>query len=298
MRYYLITVNYNQTNLNNTAVALGKFQGLHKGHMLLVDKILELASDFELTSVVFSINFNEDKVINLPYEKQSILKKCGVDYLVNCDFCDEFASMSPEEFVLKILVNKLGVSYVVVGSDFRFGKGRAGDVSVLRTYALKYGFKLVAIDKLAIDDIIVSSTYIRELISNGNMKNVYKFMGRYYSLSGRVIRGRQLGRTIGFPTVNIIPDPHKLLPPYGVYGSMVELDGTTYPAITNVGNNPTIDSDNAVTVESNIIDFSEEIYDRDITIYFTDYIRGEIKFNNIEALKKQINNDKMKFVHQ
>lgn len=294
----MITVNYSQTNLNNTAVALGKFQGLHKGHMLLVDKILELAFGLELTSVVFSINFDEDKVINLPYEKQSILKKCGVDYLVNCDFCDEFASMSPEEFVVKILVKKLGVSYVVVGSDFRFGKGRAGDVNLLRTYALKYGFKVVAIDKLSIDDIIVSSTYIRDLISNGNMKDVYKFMGRYYSISGRVIRGRQLGRTIGFPTVNILPDPRKLLPPYGVYGSMVELDGTMYPAITNVGNNPTIDSDNAVTIESNIIDFSEEIYDRNITIYFTDYIRGEIKFNNIEALKKQINNDKMKFMHQ
>ncbi|MBP3620364.1 MAG: bifunctional riboflavin kinase/FAD synthetase [Lachnospiraceae bacterium] len=289
---------YENANLNNTAVALGKFQGLHKGHMLLIGEVLRLSYEEDLNSVVFTIDMPQEKAINLPVERYHILEDCGIDYNVSCEFSKEFASMSPREFVENILINKLDAKYVVVGTDFRFGNKRAGDVSLLKSYGEEYGFFVVAIDKLAIDDIIVSSTYIRELISVGNMKAVSRYMGRDYFINGKVMRGKQLGRTIGFPTANIIPDSSKLLPPFGAYYTEVEVEGSIYKAITNVGNNPTIDENNHITVEANIIEFSDDIYDKDITIYFIDFIRGEMKFTDIEELKKQLEIDRTVVLHQ
>ena len=289
---------YENANLNNTAVALGKFQGLHKGHMLLIEEVLRLSYEEDLNSVVFTIDMPQEKAINLPVERYHILEDCGIDYNVSCEFSKEFASMSPREFVENILINKLDAKYVVVGTDFRFGNKRAGDVSLLKSYGEEYGFFVVAIDKLAIDDIIVSSTYIRELISVGNMKAVSRYMGRDYFIKGKVMRGKQLGRTIGFPTANIIPDSSKLLPPFGAYYTEVEVDGSIYKAITNVGNNPTIDENNHITVEANIIEFSDDIYDKEITIYFKDFVRGEMKFTDIEELKKQLEIDRSVVLHQ
>lgn len=289
---------YENANLNNTAVALGKFQGLHKGHMLLIGEVLRLSYEEDLNSVVFTIDMPQEKAINLPVERYHILEDCGIDYNVSCEFSKEFASMSPREFVENILINKLDAKYVVVGTDFRFGNKRAGDVSLLKSYGEEYGFFVVAIDKLAIDDIIVSSTYIRELISVGNMKAVSRYMGRDYFINGKVMRGKQLGRTIGFPTANIIPDSSKLLPPFGAYYTEVEVEGYMYKAITNVGNNPTIDENNHITVEANIIEFSDDIYDKEITIYFKDFIRGEMKFTDIEELKKQLEIDRTVVLHQ
>lgn len=289
---------YENANLNNTAVALGKFQGLHKGHMLLIGEVLRLSYEEDLNSVVFTIDMPQEKAINLPVERYHILEDCGIDYNVSCEFSKEFASMSPREFVENILINKLDAKYVVVGTDFRFGNKRAGDVSLLKSYGEEYGFFVVAIDKLAIDDIIVSSTYIRELISVGNMKAVSRYMGRDYFINGKVMRGKQLGRTIGFPTANIIPDSSKLLPPFGAYYTEVEVEGSIYKAITNVGNNPTIDENNHITVEANIIEFSDDIYDKEITIYFKDFVRGEMKFTDIEELKKQLEIDRTVVLHQ
>lgn len=289
---------YENANLNNTAVALGKFQGLHKGHMLLIEEVLRLSYEEDLNSVVFTIDMPQEKAINLPVERYHILEDCGIDYNVSCEFSKEFASMSPREFVENILINKLDAKYVVVGTDFRFGNKRAGDVSLLKSYGEEYGFFVVAIDKLAIDDIIVSSTYIRELISVGNMKAVSRYMGRDYIIKGKVMRGKQLGRTIGFPTANIIPDSSKLLPPFGAYYTEVEVDGSIYKAITNIGNNPTIDENNHITVEANIIEFSDDIYDKEITIYFKDFIRGEMKFTDIEELKRQLEMDRFVVLHQ
>lgn len=289
---------YENANLNNTAVALGKFQGLHKGHMLLIGEVLRLSYEEDLNSVVFTIDMPQEKAINLPVERYHILEDCGIDYNVSCEFSKEFASMSPREFVENILINKLDAKYVVVGTDFRFGNKRAGDVSLLKSYGEEYGFFVVAIDKLAIDDIVVSSTYIRELISVGNMKAVSRYMGRDYIIKGKVMRGKQLGRTIGFPTANIIPDSSKLLPPFGAYYTEVEVEGSIYKAITNVGNNPTIDENNHITVEANIIEFCDDIYDKEITIYFKDFIRGEMKFTDIEELKKQLEIDRTVVLHQ
>ena len=298
MRYSLNIVTYDNVNLKHTAVALGKFQGLHKGHMLLINEVLHLASEKNLTSVVFTINMKEDGVINLHDERCAILENCGIDYNVECEFTKEFAGLSPEEFVKNILVDKLDAKYVVVGTDFRFGYKRLGNVELLKTYGEKYGFNVVAFDKLSVDNEIVSSTHIRKLIDMGNMKEINNFMGRYYSIRGKVVKGKQLGRTIGFPTANIIPDKKKLLPPFGAYNTLVDIDGKMYKAITNVGNNPTIDEENDITIEANILEFSEDIYGKEITIHFIDHIRGEMKFDSIETLKKQLELDKALVLHQ
>ncbi len=298
MRYILDIVTYDNANLKHTAVALGKFQGLHKGHMLLIDEVLRLSYEEDLKSVVFTIDMKQDQLINMLDERNYILDNLGIDYNVNCEFSKEFAAMSPKDFVKNILVDKLGATYVVVGTDFRFGNKRMGDVNLLKQYGEEYDFKVIPIEKLAIEGEIVSSTYIRELISVGNMKEVSKFMGRDYFIKGRVIKGRQLGRTIGFPTANIIPDKEKILPPFGAYSTVVEINGNLYKAITNVGNNPTIDEGNSLTVEANILDFSEDIYDQNITIYFKDFIRGERKFAGIDELTGQLEKDREFVLHQ
>lgn len=289
---------YDKVKLDSSVVALGKFEGLHRGHMLLIDRIVELAQKEQLTSVVFTININSDKVINLPEERFSILDAEKVDVNIECEFSSEFAAMSPEEFVKDVLVDKLHALYVVVGSDFRFGCGRKGDVEALRSFGKKYGLSVIAFDKLYVNGSIVSSSLIRGLIETGRMEEVSEYMGRPYSVTGEVCRGKQLGRTIGFPTINIIPDSNKLLPPMGVYETEIMIDGVVYAGMTNVGNNPTVEDTDRVIVETNILGYDGNLYGRVMTVCFKRFIRAEKKFNSIKELKNQIKTDKMRVMHQ
>ncbi|MBQ8912517.1 MAG: bifunctional riboflavin kinase/FAD synthetase, partial [Lachnospiraceae bacterium] len=198
-------VAYDKAEFNNTAVALGKFEGIHKGHMLLIDKITKLSH----MSVVFTINMPEEEVINLDHERYDIFDKCGVDVVCECPFDERISKLSPEDFIKNILCDRLGAAFVVVGSDFRFGYKRSGDTETLKKYADIYGYRVIVFDKLKIDNHIVSSTYIRSLLDNGEVDKVIKYMGRPYYISGEVTYGKRLGRTIGFPTVNLIPDSKK-----------------------------------------------------------------------------------------
>jgi len=291
-------ITYEDTKLNNTAVALGKFEGLHKGHMLLVNCVCQKSKELGLKGVVFTINMSQDKVINLPCERRDILEKSGIDVEVSCDFTPEFGSMSPKEFVEDILVKKLGAKLVVVGTDFRFGNKRAGDVAMLKSFGKDYGFEVIAFDKLMEEEDVISSTLIREMIEIGNVKKASNLMGRDYFVSGKVMKGRQLGRTIGFPTINIIPDNSKLIPAFGAYCTEVLVDNVFYKGITNVGVNPTIDADNNMTIETYLLDFDNDIYDKKVVVFFKDYIRGEKRFNNIEELKVQLACDKAFAMHQ
>lgn len=289
---------YDKVKLDKTAVALGKFQGLHRGHMMLIEKIVSLAQNEQLTSVVFTININSDRVINLPEERFAILDAIGVDVNVECEFSTEFAGMSPETFVKDILVDNLNVSYVVVGSDFRFGCNRMGNVDMLKKFGEKYGFSVIAFDKRCVNDIIISSSLIRELVESGRVEEVEKYMGRPYSVTGEVSYGKQLGRKIGFPTINIIPEPKKIIPPMGVYETEVLIDDIIYRGITNVGNNPTVENTDKIVVETNILDYDKELYGRHIKVNFKRFIREERKFNTIEELKHQMRIDKMSIMHQ
>ena len=291
-------VTYDRLNLKNSVVALGKFQGLHRGHMLLIDEVLRISSQNHFKGVVLTINMREDKVINLSKERYSLLEDMGIDVVAECEFTKAFASMTPEIFVKSILIDRLGATCVVVGSDFRFGCKRQGDVELLKSYGDKYGFDVVAFGKLTIDGKVVSTSYIRELIYSGEVSLVNKFMGRPYMLSGKVLRGKQLGRTIGFPTANILPCDLKLLPPFGAYYTKVIVDDKEYKAITNIGNNPTVNDSNLVTVESHLFDYDGELYDKDITVMFMDFIREEKKFKSVDELKNQLILDKNFVLHQ
>lgn len=294
----LKTIAYNDVQLDNSVVCLGKFQGLHKGHMLLVNKTIELAQNNGLNSVIFTINVSNQKRIYTDAERKILLSDMGFDYNVTCEFSKEFASMAPRQFVENILIDKLGAKYVVVGTDFRFGCERKGDVSLLMTLGKEYGFEVIAIEKLSVDGTVVSSSYIRELVEAGNMPLVEKFMGRPYSISGIVTKGKQLGRTIGFPTVNIYPSKEKLVPLYGVYSSYAYIDDKRVCGMTNIGSNPTVNSSDDIFVETNLFDFDMDAYGREIVVYLEYFVRPEKKFNSVEELKQQIDSDKEFILHQ
>ncbi len=282
----------------NTVVALGKFEGLHRGHMLLLEEIVRISRKEKLTSVVLTVNVPSDKVINVPRERFMILENIGVDIACECEFTPEFAAMTPEEFVEEILVSCLEARYIVVGKDFRFGCKRTGNVDILFELGSRFGFEVIAFDKLSIDGNIISSSLIKELISEGCMEQVLSLMGRPYSISGKVVHGKMLGRQIGFPTINIIPDNMKLLPPSGVYLSHVSIDNRIYKGITNIGSNPTVNSDSNIRVETNIIDYSGDLYGQDLTVSLDKFLRGEIKFDSIAGLKAQLEKDKQTAMHQ
>lgn len=284
--------------LHNSVVALGKFQGLHRGHLLLINKIIDVAKMDGLNSVVFTININNSKMINTRVDRDGILRQLGVAVHVDCDFTPEFASMSPFDFVKKVLHEKLDAKYVVVGSDFCFGNNRAGNVNTLLELQHEFGYKVIPIEKLSLDDKIVSSSLIREMIKQGEMESVTAFMGRNYFIQGKVTRGRRLGRTIDFPTINHIPDNDKLLPPYGAYETRINIDGIYYKGITNIGDNPTISESNNVTVETHIIDFDGDLYDRFIKVEFVRFIREQKRFKDVNELREQLLKDKAGVMHQ
>ena len=289
---------YNDVNIADTVVALGKFEGLHKGHMLLINKVLQLSHETGKQSVVFSIDMPGTKRIYTIPERNRILEEIGIDFNITCEFTRKFASMKPEAFVKDVLVERLHPEYVVVGNDFRFGKNRQGDVALLEELGNRYGYEVLAFEKLREQGTVISSSYIREQIEQGNVDLIQEYMGRPYSIAGIVQYGKQLGTTIGFPTANLIPDEEKLLVPNGVYETSLILDNLRYRGITNVGDNPTVDEDHKIKVETNILDYNGNLYGKYLKIEFIRQIRKEIKFDSIEALKNQIKSDILEVAHQ
>lgn len=289
---------YNDVNIADTVVALGKFEGLHKGHMLLINKVLQLSHETGKQSVVFSIDMPGTKRIYTIPERNRILEEIGIDFNITCEFTKKFASMKPEAFVKDVLVERLHPEYVVVGNDFRFGKNRQGDVALLEELGNRYGYEVLAFEKLREQGTVISSSYIREQIEQGNVDLIQEYMGRPYSIAGIVQYGKQLGATIGFPTANLIPDEEKLLVPNGVYETSLILDNLRYRGITNVGDNPTVDDDHKIKVETNILNYNGNLYGKYLKIEFIRQIRKEIKFDSIEALKNQIKSDILEVAHQ
>jgi riboflavin kinase/FMN adenylyltransferase len=292
----VVTTDYRKVQLDNCAIALGKFQGLHLGHMLLIEETVRLSQKHNIPSVVFSINANREKLINLQEEREEILGAKGVDYKADCEFTKEFAAMKPEEFVENILIKQFNADYVVVGEDFCFGAERAGNVQVLRRLGEKYGFKVIAFSKLAVNNQIISASEIRSRLLAGDVAAAGAMMGRPYSITGMVSHGKMLGRTIGFPTANIVPDTKKMLPKTGVYETKVLVDGRSYRAITHVGDTPTVDGEHGIFVESHMLDFDGDIYGRKITVEFFRFIREQKKFADVEELTKQLEIDRQSVV--
>ncbi|MDF2951757.1 MAG: hypothetical protein K0S18_1340, partial [Anaerocolumna sp.] len=244
MDYIAETTNF---KLHNSVVTLGKFDGIHRGHQLLLNKVLE-QKKIGLQSVMFTFayhpsNLFSDKEIEQIYteeEKKYLLEKSGLDVLISYPFTEETASMEPEDFIKKVLIDKVDAKMIVVGTDFRFGHKRRGDVSLLQKMSEQWGYELIVFDKMKLDDRVVSSSYIRSEIAQGNMEHVNELLGSPFTVIGEVLHGRKIGRTLGFPTTNLITPSNKLLPPNGVYVSHTIINGIKHPGVTNIGYNPTV----------------------------------------------------------
>lgn len=296
MQHYFNQKDIQINTEKGSVVALGKFDGFHQGHKLLLDEVLRLQKD-GYTGVVFTFDIRKNSIFDVDKlqsiitseEKCMLAEQMGIDVLVEYPFDDAFASMEPEAFVTDILVKRLHAGYVVVGTDYGFGKKKRGNVELLRKMAGEYGYQVIVIEKKKIHDVIVSSTYIRMLISEGKMEEAETFLGRPYFLSGHVVHGRELGRTIQVPTANLLPKHGKIYPVTGVYASRIHLEnGRACYGITNIGDNPTVNTDRRVTIETHIFDFDEDIYEQKLVVELLSFIRGEQKFSGVSELKAQM----------
>ena len=281
-----------------TAVTLGKFDGLHRGHELLMQTVLKYSKKYQVASVAFTFDIPPRNcvegvtgtVLTTIEEKEYIFEKQGLDYLIECPFNKEVMCMQPKDFIAW-LCRSLHMKYVVVGTDFRFGYKRAGDYETLQKYEEVYGYKTIVIDKLKDVNRDISSTYVREEIAVGNIRKANELLGYHYFIKSEIVHGRKLGRTIGIPTINMILPSDKLLPPNGVYVTEVLVDGKLYMGVTNVGCKPTVSDENIVGVETYIDNFNQDIYGEKIVVYFIDYIRSEMKFHSVEELRIQMQKD-------
>lgn len=290
---------------NEVACALGFFDGIHIGHQNLISVLKQKSKELKLKSMIFTFerhpltvlnNEKAPKLITDNAAKVHFFNELGVD-IVNFNKVDkEFLSINPEAFLQDILVDRLNVKAVISGFNFKFGFQGKGDSELLGDFCLRKGLQVNIVEPVCIDGIIVSSTVIRDFISKGNIKMANKFLGRFFSMSGRVVHGKKRGHELGFPTANINIGGDFITPKNGVYLSKVYIGGTVMTGITNVGNNPTFGS-NPISVETHIIDFDENIYGKDIVIEFHDRIRDEIVFKNIDELSEQIRNDKISAVN-
>lgn len=225
-------------------------------------------------------------------ERKENLERAGVEYLVEYPFNQEVAHMDPEEFIAHILVGQMGAKAIVTGPDNRFGYQRRGDVALLKQLAPKYGYEMVVVEKALDGDREISSTYVREELAKGNIEKANELLGYTYMIHGRVVHGKHLGSTLGFPTVNVVPREQKHLPAFGVYLSQTVIDGVIYNSITNIGRKPTIEGQHPVGVETYIYDLNQDLYDKWIEVRLLNFMRPEMKFNGIEELKAQVLSDK------
>ena len=279
-----------------TVLSLGKFDGLHRGHELLMRSVFEKAQT-GLKAAFFTFDIPPcqasgitQQVITTNEEKQQLFFERGADYLMECPFTKEIMQMEAERFI-KEIVTRFCVKWLVVGTDFRFGHQRRGDYHMLQDYASVYGYQVCVVEKMQYHDRDISSTYIREELLKGNIGLANELLGYPYFIQGKIVHGNQVGRTIGFPTININPPPQKLLPPFGVYLSNILLDGKQYAGITNIGRKPTIQGDYPAAAETYIYDFSGDVYEKTAKVEMLHFERPEMKFEGIAQLKQQLKKD-------
>lgn len=281
-----------------SAVTFGKFDGLHRGHQKLIEKVREFGEKDGIKSVVCAFDMSrilaqngvQPKLLMTKEERQKHLEQ-QVDYLVDCPFSEKLSQMSAEDFIRCVIKDIFHADYVVVGTDFRFGHEKHGDIYMLEAYAQKYGYELEVIEKERHEGRIISSTYIKQVLEQGDMPLAEKLLGYPYEMSGVVQHGRKLGRTLGFPTLNVMPEEEKRIPPKGVYLNRLTVDGITYKGIANIGVKPTVTDENRIVIESFLFDFDKEAYGKNVHIELLEFLRPEQKFPNIEAMKQQVNED-------
>jgi len=288
--------------LDNAVATIGTFDGVHFGHQKIINRLCELAKSTGGESVILTFfphprmiidPENHDlKMINTIEEKAEILASLGVDHLIITPFTRDFSNLSPADYIQNILVQTIGIKQLIVGYDHRFGKDRAGSTTDLLAYSRNYGYEIEEIGEQDINDVAVSSTKIRESLLNGNVALAAKYLGYNFALYGPVIKGDKIGRTIGYPTANIfIEQPYKLIPSDGIYAVTVEMENQVFKGMAYIGQRPTI---NGMTrnIEVNIFDFDKEIYGQYVKMNFLEFLRSDVKFTGLEALKEQLKKDK------
>ena len=275
--------------MTDTAVTLGKFDGIHRGHRKLIEDVLSRKEEGK-TAVLFAVDVSE-RLILTRQERASLLEGLGMDVLVECPLDERFKSTRAEEFVREILVGDLGASHVAVGEDFRFGYERKGTPALLIKMGEKLGFTVSVIPKEMDGHRKISSTYVREELRLGNIEKVNSLMGMPYFLQGKVIHGEGLGHIRLLPTVNQAPAQEKLLPPNGVYYTISHCGGSSYTGMTNIGMKPTVGGDK-VGIETHLFHCNENLYDKDFQVDFYHFSRPEKHFPGLETLKAQLMKDK------
>lgn len=287
------------TTDKKTIVTIGTFDGVHVGHKKILEKIAQNTNNSDCESLVLTFfphprtvlqTGTEMKQLNTIDEKSNLIEKAGIDNLVIHPFDKEFASLSAEEFVKKVLVDTFNIQKIVIGYDHRFGKNRTADINDLIAFGNQYNFEVEQISAEELNEVAVSSTKIRNALTEGNIELANSFLGYNYAITGTVVQGKQLGRTIGFPTANIsIEEEYKLIPSSGVYVVECKIENQSYFGMMNIGTNPTVENSNSSQkIEVNIFEFDEEIYSKSITVTFLKRIRSEEKFDSLNSLKAQI----------
>lgn len=287
----------------NPVVTIGTFDGLHLGHQKIINRMKEVAAGIGGETVILTffphprmILHPEDtqlKLLNTIPEKIELLEAMGVDNLVITPFTRDFSNMSSDEFTRQVLVNSLGTKKLVIGYDHRFGKDREGSFESLSRSGSEYGFDLEQIPEQDLDDIAISSTKIRNALLKGNVNTANRYLHYPYPLHGKVMLGDQIGRTLGYPTANIlIAETYKLIPSDGIYAVNVRVQGKQYKGMLYIGNRPVVNGMSR-SIEVNIFDFKADIYNQDISVEFLYFIRADQNFNSLEALKDQMAIDKI-----
>jgi riboflavin kinase/FMN adenylyltransferase len=289
------------SRLNCAVVTSGTFDGVHVGHQKILRRLKEISEKCNGETVVITLWPHprlvlqpEDrslKLLNTFEEKAELLKEQGIQHLLRIPFTRDFSQISSTEFISNILVQIIGTRKLVIGYDHRFGKNREGSFEELKRNGPAYGFDVEEIPRQDVDHVAVSSTTIRHALEKGDVETAAHFLGRPYSISGRVVQGDQLGRTLGFPTANIDVDSHyKLIPAEGIYAARIEHERKSYGGMLYIGNRPTVDG-SVQSIEVNIFDFAQDIYGQNLKVSFIKFLRGDVKFNDLESLKQQLQED-------
>ena len=288
--------------VDHAIVTIGTFDGVHLGHQKIIKRLHEIAAQTGGETVILTffphprmILHPEDvniKMITTMDERAELLEKHHIDHLIITPFTRDFSNLSPEEYISQVLVEQLGIKKIIIGYDHRFGKNREGGLKELQRVGPAYHFEVEEISEQDVNDVAVSSTKIRSALLEGDVKTANEFLGYPFGITGKVVRGDEIGRKLGYPTANLfVEQTYKIIPADGIYAVEVSINETGYKGMCYIGNRPTI---NGMTrnIEVNIFDFDQDIYDENIRLNFLHFVRGDARFNNLEELKVQIEKDK------
>lgn len=294
-------------NIPNAVVTIGTFDGVHLGHQALFNKMKSLAQSVGGQTVVVTFSPHPRQVLNIdssnlrflctPEEKMRKFEALGIDNVLVINFTKEFSRTPSEVFIKDYIIDNIKPAYIVVGYDHHFGKNRMGDFDLLSDLKKKYNFKVERIAAQDVENIAISSTKIRNALAAGNVKSANRLLGYPYAVTSKVVKGNEIGRTIGFPTANLeLAKEYMLFGRGGVFAALVEYEGRTYKAMANIGHRPTIGdrAEGDMLIEVNLFDFDGDLYGKEITVRFIDRIRDEIKFGSLQELKAQLEQDREK----